>query len=87
MPFKKEYQVLNVVDLNRFSDGDTVSPETLAARGMAKRKGVPVKILGGGDLAKKLVVSVHKVSASARDKILALGGSVAEIGSPAAGDN
>jgi large subunit ribosomal protein L15 len=45
-----------------------------------------VKILGTGDLAKKLVVSVHKVSASAREKIVALGGSVAEIGSPSDGD-
>ena len=86
MPFKKEYQVLNVVDLNRFSDGDTVSPESLAAKGLAKRKGVAVKILGAGDLAKKLVVSVHKVSASAREKIIALGGSVVEMGSPADGD-
>ena len=48
IPFKKEYQVVNVSDLNRFADGETVSPATLASRGLARKKGVPVKILGDG---------------------------------------
>ncbi len=77
-PFKKEFQVVNVSDLNRFADGDTVSPATLAARGLARRKGVEVKILGGGELTRKLVVEGARVSASAREKIVAMGGEVKE---------
>jgi large subunit ribosomal protein L15 len=75
-PFKKEFQVLNVSDLNRFSDGETVTPESLAEKGLAKKKGVEVKILGNGELAKKLIVEGARVSASARAKITALGGEV-----------
>lgn len=80
MPFKVEYQVVNVGELNRFADGDTVSPESLRAKGLARKRGVPVKILGGGELARKLTLEVPKVSASAREKILALGGSIMATG-------
>ena len=76
-PFKKVYQVLNVSELNRYADGETVSAETLLAKGMLGKKGMPVKILGDGELSKKLTVSVDKVSAKAREKILAAGGTVA----------
>jgi len=75
-PFKIVYQVVNVGDLNRFADGDTVTAETLAARGLARKRGVPVKVLGDGELTRKLVVDVAKVSAAARAKITALGGEV-----------
>jgi large subunit ribosomal protein L15 len=75
-PFKTVYQVVNVGDLNRFADGDTVTPETLRARGLARKRGVPVKVLGDGELTRKLVVDVAKVSAAARAKITALGGEV-----------
>jgi large subunit ribosomal protein L15 len=75
-PFKKVFQVVNVTDLNRFSDGDTVNPETLASMGLAKKKGVPVKILGTGDITKKVTVDGVLVSGAARDKIVAVGGSV-----------
>jgi large subunit ribosomal protein L15 len=81
-PFKKEFQVVNVGDLNRFADGDLVTPATLAAKGLARKKGVAVKILGVGELAKKLTVDGARVSASAREKIVAVGGSVK--GEPAA---
>jgi large subunit ribosomal protein L15 len=77
-PFKKEFQVLNVSDLNRFADGDTVTPETLRAAGLARKRGVPVKILGAGELSRKVVIQGAKVSASAREKIEKMGGSVAE---------
>jgi large subunit ribosomal protein L15 len=77
-PFKKEFQVLNVSDLNRFNDGETVSPATLAAHGLARKKGVAVKILGGGELTKKLVVTDARVSATAREKIQGMGGEVRE---------
>ena len=76
IPFKTEYQVVNVSALNRFADGDTVTPASLAAKGLARRKGMPVKILGGGELARKLVIEGAVVSASAREKIAKLGGEV-----------
>jgi large subunit ribosomal protein L15 len=75
-PFKTVYQVVNVGDLNRFSDGDTVTAETLRERGLARRRDMPVKVLGDGELTRKLVVDVAKVSAAARAKITALGGEV-----------
>lgn len=76
-PFKKVYQVLNVSELNRYADGETVSAETLLAKGMLGKKGMPVKVLGDGELTRKLTVSVDRVSAKAREKILAAGGTVA----------
>jgi len=75
-PFKKEFQVVNVSDLNRFADGDTVTPATLTAKGLAKKRGVPVKILGSGELTRKLVVNGVGVSGSAREKIARMGGEV-----------
>jgi large subunit ribosomal protein L15 len=81
-PFKKEFQVVNVADLNRFADGDTVTPATLIEKGLAHKKGVAVKILGSGELARKLTIEGASVSASAREKIIAVGGSIK--GEPAA---
>ncbi len=81
-PFKVVYQVLNVSELNRFSDGETVSAETLLSKGILGKKGMPVKILGDGELSRKLTVSVDKVSAKAREKILAAGGTVAGDAAP-----
>ena len=78
-PFKKEFQVLNISDLNRFADGDMVTPATLASRGLAKKKGVAVKILGAGALTRKLVIDGATVSSVAREKIVAMGGEVKEI--------
>jgi large subunit ribosomal protein L15 len=78
-PFKKEFQVVNVSDLNRFDDGDTVNPKSLAEHGLAHKKGIPVKILSSGELTKKVVVEGARVSASARQKIVAVGGSVKDI--------
>jgi large subunit ribosomal protein L15 len=77
-PFKKVYEVVNVSALNGFTDGDTVNLESLRAKGLVKKKGVLVKVLGDGELARKLTVSVDKVSASAREKVLAAGGQVIE---------
>ncbi len=82
MPFKTVYQVVNVGDLNRFADGDTVTAETLRERGLARKRGVPVKVLGDGELTRKLVVDVAKVSSAARAKIAALGGEVRGTATP-----
>jgi large subunit ribosomal protein L15 len=81
MPFEQfgrtHTQPVNLRDLEaRFDDGATVGPDELAANGLATRKGVPVKILGQGDLNKKLSVSAHGFSASAREKIESAGGAV-----------
>ncbi len=78
--FRTEYQVVNVGDLARlFPAGGTVGPEALVAVG-AVRKGVPVKVLGDGDLAGvTLQVSAQRFSGSARDKIAAAGGSSTEL--------
>jgi len=78
IPFKKTYEVLNVSDLNRFADGEKVTVETLKARGLLKKAALPVKILGDGELARKLSVQVDKVSKAAREKIAAAGGEVIE---------
>lgn len=77
-----EYQVVNLRDLERV-DGD-VSPESLKAAGLIGSKRLPVKILGQGEVAKKVSVSAHKFSASAQAKIEAAGGSVTVIGSDSA---
>jgi large subunit ribosomal protein L15 len=78
--FRTHTQPVNVSDLDdRFKAGDEVSPETLRAAGLAKRKH-PVKILGRGELSKKLTVRAHAFSASAREKIEAAGGTVRVLG-------
>src|SRR5919107_2305009 len=79
MPFEQfgrtHSQPVNLRDLEaRFDDGAEVTPEALAGRGLATRKGVPVKILGQGDVTKKLTVHAHGFSKSAREKIEGAGG-------------
>ena len=67
--------VVNVSDLeNAFSAGDAVTPETLQEKSLAKSRYDVLKILGDGDLSKKLTVSAHRFSASAREKIEKAGG-------------
>jgi large subunit ribosomal protein L15 len=81
MPFEQfgrtHTQPVNLKDLEaRFDAGAEVTPESLREKGLATRKEIPVKILGQGDLTKKLTVMVHYASASAREKIEGAGGSV-----------
>jgi large subunit ribosomal protein L15 len=78
--FKTEYQVVNVGRLaDLFPQGGEVTPETLSDNG-AVRKGELVKVLGSGDINVALRVSAHKVSASAKQKIEAAGGTVTLLG-------
>ncbi len=78
-PFRVEYQVVNLDRLSAlYPDGGEVTAADLAEKG-AVRPGRPVKILGDGEAASALQVSVHKFSKSAREKIEAAGGSVTEI--------
>jgi large subunit ribosomal protein L15 len=73
--FRTHTQPVNLADLEaRFDDGAEVSPAALAERRLATRKDVPVKILGQGELKKKLTVHAHAFSKTAREKIEAAGG-------------
>ena len=75
-PFRVEYQVVNLDKLSElYPKGGAVTVTDLVAKG-AVRKGEPVKVLGNGDVSVKLVVTVDKVSASAKTKIEAAGGSI-----------
>ena len=75
-PFRVEYQVVNLEKLSElYPKGGAVTVSDLVAKG-AVRKGELVKVLGNGDVSVKLEVSVDKVSASAKTKIEAAGGSV-----------
>ncbi len=72
-----EYAPVNVARLETlFEDGDTVDTDALVAKGVIKHDYIPVKVLGDGELAKRLTVRVDKVSASAKAKIEAAGGKV-----------
>lgn len=76
-PNKVVFAVINVARLEEaFANGDQVTVEILRERGLVKKKG-PVKVLGHGELSKSLTVSVDAVTASAQQKIVAAGGSVA----------
>ena len=74
--FAKEYATVNVSALNVFEDGATVTAEALIEAGLLKKTLDGVKVLGGGELTKKLTVSVDKVTESAKQKIEAIGGKV-----------
>ncbi len=77
-PFRTEYQVVNLDKLAAlYPEGGSVTVEDLVAKG-AVRKGQPVKVLGTGEITVKLEVAVDALSGSAREKILAAGGSVSQ---------
>ena len=72
----KDIVAINVSDLNRFEDGATVDVDTLKEIGLVKNSRDGVKVLGNGELTKKLTVSVYAVSKTAAEKIEAAGGKV-----------
>lgn len=73
--FRIEYSVVNVGMLQeRFESGTHVTPEALAEKGLIRNLRLPVKVLGGGDLNKKLTVDAAKFSKSAEEKIKGAGG-------------
>jgi large subunit ribosomal protein L15 len=73
---RKEYHPINISDLERFEDGAPVGPEELREAGLYKGTIPRVKILGRGELTRKLTVSAHGFSESAKSKIEAVGGEV-----------
>ena len=78
-PFRVPFREVNVRDLAAFPDGSTVGPEEFEIAGVLRGKTGPVKVLGQGDLAVKLTVRAHKISAGARAKIEAAGGTFEPI--------
>ena len=77
--FRTSTQPVNVSELNIFKEGDVVTPELLRENGLATKKSVPVKILARGELKKKLTIRAHGFSASAKEKIEAVGGTAEVI--------
>jgi len=78
--WRVESQPVNVSAFERFDDGATVTPEALRAAGVLRNLNNPVKVLGNGDLTKKLTVSAHRFSETAKAKIEAAGGTCTVIG-------
>src|ERR671934_2040159 len=78
-PFRTQTQAVNLRDLDRFDDGAEVTLESLREKGLIKNTRVDVKILGDGELKKKLTVTAHRFSKSAREKIEAAGGTVTAL--------
>ena len=81
--WRKRFAVLNLTRLNRFDDGAEIRPESLIDAGLIKDVGAGIKVLGTGDLNRKLIIHAHRFSAEARRKIEAAGGTVAVIEVPA----
>lgn len=81
-PFRTSTVPVNVSGLDRFDDGAEVTPESLVEKGLIKNTKTDVKLLGNGDLKKKLTVRVHGISASAREKVEKAGGTVALLKEP-----
>ncbi|MFH0767189.1 MAG: 50S ribosomal protein L15 [Bacillota bacterium] len=76
---RKEYAVINLVDLNQFNDGEVVTPEVLIARNILKKLKSGVKVLANGLLEKKLTVKASVFSKAAEAAIIKAGGTVEVI--------
>ena len=77
--FRKEYSIVNLKSLGDMIVSGTITPQALVDVGLIKRKSLPIKILGNGNVKKAIVVQAHKFSKSAEAKIVAAGGRVEVI--------
>lgn len=77
--FRTEYAVINLEDLNRFNDGDVVTPEMLKEAGIVKKELAGIKVLGTGELTKKLTIKANRFSSKAVTKIESAGGTAEVI--------
>ena len=77
--FARKYEVVNVSQLERFADGAVVGVQQLSDMGLVDSISSSVKILGGGELTKRLAVSAHKFSKAAEHKITGCGGTTEVI--------
>ena len=73
-PFRVEYSVVNLEELNVFPEGETITPELLRAHGFIRRAKDPIKVLGDGELTVKFTIHAHAFSESAKEKITKAGG-------------
>lgn len=80
--WRKRFAVLNLTRLNRFEAGAEIRPESLLEAGIIKDVGAGIKVLGAGDLTRKLTIHAHRFSAEARRKIEAAGGTATVIEVP-----
>lgn len=78
--WRVQFSAVNVGQLNRFKDGEEITPERLAGEGLIDKADENVKILGNGTLKRRLTVSAHKFSGSAAEKIQAAGGAAVQLG-------
>ena len=74
--FSIEYACVNVSDLERFENGTVVNMELLLNEGLVRKELAGLKVLGNGNLTKKLTVEAKKITASAKEKIEAVGGKI-----------
>ncbi len=74
--FRKQYSIINIDDLNRFAENSSVDIQALKEAGLINRVGDGVKLLGNGVISHPMVVKVHKVSKTAKEKIVGAGGRV-----------
>src|SRR6476661_4700216 len=81
-PFRTYTQPVNIRDLDRFDVGEEVTPESLKAKGLIRSIRKDVKLLGEGELTKKLSITVHGASATAREKVEAAGGTLTLLRDP-----
>ncbi len=81
-PFRTSTAPINVGSLDRFEDGAEVTPESLVEKGLLKNTKTDVKLLGNGELKKKLTIRVHGISATAREKVEQAGGTVSLLKEP-----
>jgi large subunit ribosomal protein L15 len=81
-PFRTYTQPVNLRDLDRFDAGEEVTPESLKAKGLIRSVKKDVKLLGVGELSKKLKITVHAASATAREKVEAAGGTLTLLKEP-----
>ena len=81
-PFRTVTVHVNVRDLDRFEAGDEVTPESLVEKGLLKNTKIDVKLLGNGEISKKLTIRLHAISASAREKIEEAGGTIELLREP-----
>ena len=77
--FRIEFATVNLTDLNKFNDGDVVTPELLKEKGIVKQQLCGIKVLGNGTLEKKLTVRANRFSSSAVSKIESAGGTAEVI--------
>jgi len=81
-PFRTSTAPVNVGSLELFDEGAEVTPEALVERGLIKNTKTDVKLLGNGELKKKLTIRVHAISATAREKVEKAGGTVSLLKEP-----